>query len=49
MPPVSKAQARFMFANRGKKSKIGKVAREFTEDLAPGSIKKLPARKKRKK
>ena len=47
MPPVSKTQARFMFAHaKDKGGKLGTVAREFTSDLKPGSIKKLPQKVK---
>lgn len=45
MPPESKAQARFMFAHAKDKTKLGAVAREFTADLKPGSVKALPEKK----
>jgi hypothetical protein len=51
MPPVSKAQNRLMQAAAAD-PKVAKrtgvpqrVAKEFTENLKPGSVKKLPARK----
>jgi hypothetical protein len=52
MPPVSKAQNRLMQAAAADPKvakRVGvpvKVAKEFTSDLKPGSVKKLPARKK---
>jgi hypothetical protein len=52
MPPRSKAQARAMFAAASGNSTIGipkKVGQEFTGDLEPGSVKKLPQRLKAKK
>jgi hypothetical protein len=52
MPPVSKAQNRLMQAAAAD-PKVAKrtgvpqsVAREYTANLKPGSVKKLPARKK---
>ena len=50
MPPRSKAQARAMFAAASGKSTLGipkKVGQEFTGDLQPGSVKKLPPKVKR--
>lgn len=35
-----------MFAHRSDSGDLGKVAREFTSDLKPGSIKKLPKKVK---
>jgi hypothetical protein len=55
MPPVSKAQNALMQAAAAS-PKVAKrtgvpqrVAKEFTENLKPGSVKKLPARKKETK
>jgi len=48
MPPVSKRQNRFFQAHKGDKGKLGRVAREFTSDLKPGSVKKLPESKDEK-
>jgi hypothetical protein len=51
MPPVSKAQNALMqaaAANQKVAKRTGvpqSVAKEFTENLKPGSVKKLPARK----
>lgn len=45
MPPVSQAQRRWAFANRGKKSREGRAAAEFAA-ADPGG--KLPERKKPK-
>jgi hypothetical protein len=42
MPPVSEAQRRWAFANKNKKTKEGRAAKEFA-DADPGG--KLPARK----
>ena len=50
MPPRSKAQAKAMFAAASGNSTIGipkKVGAEFTGDLQPGSVKKLPQKVKR--
>jgi hypothetical protein len=44
MPPVSRAQNRFMQAHKDDAGSLGEVAREFTKDLKPGSVKKLPER-----
>jgi hypothetical protein len=44
MPPVSRAQNRFMQAHKDDAGKLGEVAREFTADLKPGGVKKLPER-----
>lgn len=41
MPPVSQAQRRWAWANRNKRGKLGKAAREFAK-ADPGG--KLPAR-----
>jgi len=49
MPPVSKRQNRFFQAHKGDKGKLGRVAREFTSDLKPGSVKKLPESKSEEK
>ena len=49
MPPVSKAQAKAMYAARAGKSNIGipkSVGEDFTAGLSKGSIKSLPERKK---
>ena len=53
MPPVSKAQNRLMQA-AANNPKVAKrtgvpqsVAKDFTSNLKPGSVKKLPARAKK--
>jgi hypothetical protein len=51
MPPVSKAQNAAMHAAAEGKSTLGipkNVGKEFTKDQAPGSVKKLPEKKKAK-
>ena len=48
VPATSKLQAKAMFAAANGKSTLGipkKVGEEFTEDLGPGDVKKLPKRK----
>lgn len=49
MPPVSKRQNRFMQVHKTDKGPLGKVAREFTSDLKPGSVKRLPEKKAKRK
>lgn len=47
MPSVSKAQNAAMWAAREGKSTLGipaSVGKDFTDDQAPGSVKKLPMR-----
>lgn len=44
MPLTSKAQARWAYANEGKKGSTGKAAREFIAATPKGGIKKLPER-----
>lgn len=49
MPIVSKAQQRWAYANAGKGTRTGEVAREFIAVTPKKAYKKLPARKKKKK
>lgn len=48
MPLVSKAQQRWAYANEGKDTRTGAVAREFIDATPKSAYKKLPARKKKK-
>jgi hypothetical protein len=38
VPPVSEAQRRWAFANRGKKTKEGRAAKEFAQADAGGKL-----------
>lgn len=44
MPPVSKAQNRFMHVHEADAGPLGQVAREFVGDQPKGSVKNLPER-----
>jgi hypothetical protein len=48
MPPVSKAQNRFMHAHEDDAGPLGKVAQDYTADQSKGSVKNLPERVKPK-